>query len=622
MKQGLINICMTALILISVVSCNFLEVVPPNVATLDDAFVNEKEAQKVLYSAYSFMPKFMNVRQNVAWLPTDEYIHTGDNYWFPSVNILSGENSPSQPTANYWSHYENWRIRYPLYEGIRMAYLFRDRVEGVPGINSQNAQDWKTEAEFLIAFYHFLLVRHYGPIVLIDRLIPFDAPSSETMAHRSTYDECVSWIVERLDAVAAKLPQTRSISDYGKPTKAAAKAVKSQLLLLAASPLFNGNSEYYSNFVDNRGIHLINQTFDVEKYRLAMVAAEEAIEEAMNSGCSLYQHTPSSSDEFQQAVNNARYTMVEAWNSELIWGYTGWNEDMYHEDSYQVLASPRLGDGGAPYQMMAPTLQMASRFYTKNGVPLDADPAFDYENRFKTFEEIDGEKVALFNIDREPRYYASIGYDRGYYEINNTKVRLQMRYKEQHGRQANNPNDYSMSGFLVKKGVHPQTMFENKNKRTIKRYPFPLARLGEMYLNFIESYVEYHGQLDGKALTLFNELRYKNGLPTIQESKSISTKEFSDIEWVQNERLIELAFEAHHFYDIRRWKRGEEFFGQTQNLDLNQTTPERFWRVINTVERHPRTFRTPTDYLQPLCVDDIKINSNLTQNPGYGSASN
>ena len=87
-----------------------------------------------------------------------------------------------------------------------------------------------------------------------------------------------------------------------------------------------------------------------------------------------------------------------------------------------------------------------------------------------------------------------------------------MPYREAHGKPANSTN-YSYTGFLVKKGIHPESLFESKNKQVLVRYPFPLIRFSELYLNYIEAYIEYYGKLDGKALGYLDELREKNGLP-------------------------------------------------------------------------------------------------------------
>mgnify|MGYP002231368485 CR=1 FL=1 len=103
------------------------------------------------------------------------------------------------------------------------------------------------QADFLIAYYHSVLMQHYGPIILVKELPDMNTPYDK-MAARSPYDECVDWVSEQFRIVSEKLPTERMGSSYGLATSVAAKALRARLLLYAASPLFNGNSEYYSDF--------------------------------------------------------------------------------------------------------------------------------------------------------------------------------------------------------------------------------------------------------------------------------------------------------------------------------------------------------------------------------------
>lgn len=603
-------------LLVGFTSCNYLDIVPDDKATIDDAFKNQLEAHKFLYTLYSYIPLHSNFRRNIDWAPTDEFTTSPnwDSYWFPFRDMRNGFNNASYPTFNFWSHY-NSRINYSLYDGIRQAFLFLSRIDNVPGIELENARKWKAEARFLIGYYHYLLLRYYGPIVIVDRLIPFDAPEEELFAYRSTYDECVDFLVKWLDDVAEDLPLTLNSGDYGKPTKLVAKSLKARVLLYAASPLFNGNSDFYSNFKDDRGINLISQEYDKEKWKKAMDAAQEAITLAVSQNYHLYKYEKSKKELslFDQAVANARYTMVDKWNSELIWGYTGWNEDMNHEDAYQCLAAPRLKDGGIPYEGVAPSLAIVETFYTDKGLPIDADPDFKYSERYQVGKD---HETANLNFNREPRYYAFIGYDRGPFEISGDTIQLMMRYREAHGKPANSTN-YSYTGFLVKKGVHPESLFESKSKQVLIRYPFPLIRFSELYLNYIEAYIEYYGKLDGQALNYLNELREKNGLPKWQNVKNLATREITPEELIRTERMIELSFEGHRFHDLRRWKLGEKYLNTPiYGCDVNATTADKFWQIKSTGEEQ-RVFRTPQDYLLPIHSEDLKINYNLVQNFGW-----
>ena len=97
--------------------------------------------------------------------------------------------------------------------------------------------------------------------MLIDREIPLDATGELAFPKRRPYDECVEWIADRLDEVAPLLPPIQTSDKYGAPTRAAAKGIKSRMLLYAASPLFNGNSEYYSDFKNKGGFYQFHFLF-------------------------------------------------------------------------------------------------------------------------------------------------------------------------------------------------------------------------------------------------------------------------------------------------------------------------------------------------------------------------
>ena len=89
----------------------------------------------------------------------------------------------------------------------------------------------------------------------------------ENLLGRTAYDECVQWTCDMFDSAAGKLPATRTGSEYGLATSVAAKALKARLLLYAASPLFNGNTEYYSEFVNTDGSALMPLSYDENKWK-------------------------------------------------------------------------------------------------------------------------------------------------------------------------------------------------------------------------------------------------------------------------------------------------------------------------------------------------------------------
>lgn len=142
------------------------------------------------------------------------------------------------------------------------------------------------------------------------------------------------------DKAIADLPLTVPSSDLGRATKVVAQALKARMYLFAASPLYNGNSEFYSDFKDQNGTPFINQTYDKAKWKTAMDETKKAITLAEQAGNELYRYASSRPlSKFDQAVANQRYTMVDPWNKELIWGYSGVKEDATNQNFFRCWLS-------------------------------------------------------------------------------------------------------------------------------------------------------------------------------------------------------------------------------------------------------------------------------------------
>lgn len=112
--------------------------------------------------------------------------------------------------------------------------------EWLPGEKEQ----WLAEAHFLIAYYHFALLRKYGPIPVVTEYVPQSTPSSD-FGGRYHYDYCVNWIAYQLDLAAQNLPPTREGTEWGRATSTMAKALKARVLMYAASPLWNGSIPFF-----------------------------------------------------------------------------------------------------------------------------------------------------------------------------------------------------------------------------------------------------------------------------------------------------------------------------------------------------------------------------------------
>ena len=584
----------------------YLNVVPPATASLESAFNNSNAALNFFFSLYDYIPRLDNVGATPELETTDEVCipnwnnHTAKGY-------IRGQLNSSAPYWNYWGT-AGGNPGAGMYDGIRQCYTFLDNIDKTPEIAPGDLQRMKGEATFLIAYFHFVLLREYGPIVIIPDAVNLDATGDVYYPSRQPYDSCVHFITNLLDKAAAMLPATISSAEFGRATSVVCKSIKARMLLYAASPLFNGNGEFYSNFKNHDGKQLINLTYDPNKWKLAADASLDALNSALSAGAKLYTSTIATSDPFQAAVNNYRYTMVDPWNSELLWGFT---DPQTNPNDLFRLTTPRIQ--GKTYNGECPTLKMVESYYTKNGLPIDVDPSYDYANRY----QISGTTIKLHQ-NREPRFYASIGYDRGNYAVNSTNVQLLMRSGEAHG-WSSSQSDFSPGGYLQQKGVHPASILTSAAQTAVK-YPWPIFRLGELYLDYAEALNEFSGaDQQSTVIQYLDAIRTRSGIPGVLASWALVGKSsFTQDEMrtlIRRERTIEFAFEGHRFWDIRRWKMGDGTFNvPVYGMNIKGATAADFYQPT-LVE--PRIFNTPSYYLMPISVSDLGINANLVQNPGW-----
>ncbi len=599
------------------VGCNYLDIVPDDTPALKDAFKNELTAENFVFSCYSFMPRYGDVKLNKS-LFTNEFTatqHWGAQ-WFEFMSFQMGLVSSSNPVDDLWQR---------MYQGIRQCYTYLENIgQAVPVAVSQAEFDrmkkqWNGEVNFLIAYYHYVLLKHYGPVAIIDRLIGVNDTGDELFYPRLPFDECVVEIAEMFDKAATDLPeQPATKSQYGRPTKLIAQCMKAEMYLFAASPLYNGNSEYYSDFKGYDGTLLINQTEDKDKWKKAMDENLAAIEMAEQLGFGLYEYSASVTgmNDFEKTVATQRYKMVDRWenNAELIWGYTGFKDDGI-TNSYYDFCVPIGFKIGNPLGSVGPTLKPVEIFYSENGIPCEDDPTYDWAGRMTIAP---GDVTIKLHRNREPRFYAAIGFDRGEYEINGGHVELRLRKDETNGVPAITTG-HLYGGYAVKKGIHPDIAAQG-NTWSIIPYHFPLMRLGELYLNYAEAYAEYHGKLDGDAKEYFNLIRDQAGIDRIDVAfPGVADGPIDPLRKViHRERMIEFVFEGHWYFDLRRWKEAENFFASDRagmwGLNTMGATAEQFYtrkRLSHSIvfdRKH---------HLYPIKQEYIDINYKLVQNPGW-----
>ena len=628
----LINYLLLAVCLMTVASCNYLDIVPDEKATEEDAFKNPKAVLRYLYSCYSEIPQ-RHPSGSLDLLTGDEVVTPWEHENFGK--FVQGTYTPSNPIINYW---------HDLYRGLRQCYLLKENVGSVPGLSDDLKAQYTAEADFLIAYYHYILIRTYGPSILIKELFDINTLGDpSTFLSRSPYDECVEWVAGQFKDVAYRLPAVRTGDEYGRATSTAAMALRGRLLLYAASPQFNGGEKFrtlYNNFTNADGTQLISTTYSEQKWRDAAQACLEAINLAKDNGYNLYyategalNNTPEPKDLTQRTL---RFTFIDKENTpEVIFA------DCRKEtgNGIQGKSIPRWGSycwGG-----LAITLRQIERFYTENGLPIDEDPKYPYATRFNITDVPAGnpnaeEETLVMNMQREPRFYAWVAFHNGYFEAmgkdadpksNNafaikylrgetgreeTKHLVQFTKLSNQGLTSDNQQG-TKSGYLNKKGASPASSVSSSGF-TIAQYPWPVIRLAELYLNYAEACVECNNLDDAKIY--LNLVRERAGIPTVEKSwEGIAALDQNKMrQIVRQERQIELYLENHNFYDIRRWGEAEILGEKPMGLSVEETDLKLFAQPKEVDVN--RNFIL-AHYLMPLPISEINKNPNLVQNPGY-----
>lgn len=624
--------------------CNYLDIVPDERNLPENTYQNAQAAKSYLYSCYSKMPD-PRASDAVDKYSAAEIINVIEkNDW---VTFPRGYYSPSSPQLTK-AYYDN------IWSGLHQCYQFLSIVDLTPDIEPQDLQYYKAEATLLIAYYHWLSFRAYGPSVIMREIIDPLTPI-EQLPERSSVDEVVQFIQEKIsEAETIGLAERHDGDEYGRFTQAVAEALRAKVYLYAASPLFNGNSEFFSQLkspIDGR--YLVSQTIDIQKWKTAEMATRQAISYLENVGFRLYNDVgyddagtptaqkPGPVNAAQRAVRYTFMDNVSGTNPEVIMVDTR-KEGTYALQNQSTPIQKASNGYKNSWGFLAPTLKTVEMFYTKNGLPIDEDKDFDYEGRYTLTEmpvNYDGNnyftqsngKTLKLHLDREPRFFAWIGFHNGNYEImkyngkvvstNNAKkaIVVQFRKGDPNGYENGQTGNYSGTGYLNKKFVHPA--FQNGPIH----YPYPTIRMAEMYLNLAEILIEQDvlengtGRLE-EAKGLIDKIRIRAGINTIDEAwKNARHPEKANTaeglrEIVRRERQIEFYLENQRFWDLRRWKDAEILGEKVWGMNIEGDTDETFF--IPTELQNIRTFKQ-AQYLMPIPMTETNKVPHIVQNPGY-----
>lgn len=601
------------------VSCNkdFLDQVPDDKLTIEQVFQRKDLSEEYLANVYNYILQAVPNSTGNPWEglsdETDITYNRPDNDYYGTYQMNLGSWSAASPYYTLWDTY---------YKGIRSASYFIQHINGNKQIlELANGKDlikqYTAEARFCRAFFYFRLLLQYGPVVILpDAPIPPDAKADDPVLHlqRSPYDSCVNYIVNQLDLAAKDLPvsfQYQSKLDYGRATKAVCFAVKSRLLLYAASPQFNGNPDY-AGFKNPDGTALISQQFDIGKWEKAAGAAKEVIDLGKFS---LYKENDANG--FNPYLS-CRDVFLDPWNSE--WIFATYDIGRINERGL----TPRFASG---FASIAPTQQMVDAFEMANGkrpvlgYHADGSPIINPESGYSesgfTNFQAPGDPQArkTFNmyVNREPRFYAYITYNGGIWI--NTTSSLGIRtcdFTWSGGSGGGGSWDYPRTGYLWRKNVSPNS--NPKTGKYVKR-PLVMYRYAEILLNYVEALNEYDPG-NGDIIKYLNQIRDRAGVPaygTGPDALPVPSGQEAMREAIHHERQVELCFENRRYFDTRRWKiAGQTDGGPFYGMNTNANLPDFYSRwVFETRVFHKKY------YLFPIPQFAMDRDEKLVQNPGW-----
>ena len=617
--------------------CDFLDKMPDDQKTMDMVWENRVETEAYLYNIYSQIPQEYEIWDHCPWVgASDEADMIWDRYLTASMN--RGAWNPSQTYYVKWGSY---------YKAIRCSYVFENNVERCPELTPELVTQYKAESTFLRGYFYWKLLQQYGPFVWIEGETQID--DDWNSYPRMPYDECVEKIIDLINQAEAVLPWSwkNNPTWLGKPDKMVCKAVKAEVLMMAASPQWNGNKDYES-FRNQDGTPLVNTTYSEEKWRRAAEAVKEIIDIAETRtelGIKLYRNDEQDGGEFSPYISY-RDLFLKKFNCEVIWSRDGNNINEIEKHS-----CPRPGG----WSGIAPTQRQVDAYYMEDGLTIEDSPNY-VETGFAatdnphwaggTIDDLStgehwGHRAGEWNMyaNREARFYVSILYNgRPVPQVDQTDRNVYSSAAnvdgwgraELYGNGASGANgnaDHSATGYLMLKYVSPDS--NPYRSRGADWRPYIVYRLGRFYLDYIEALNEIDPNNEDIKI-YWDRIRSRAGLPSIFDTyPNIKGDKELQLEYILRERQVELAFEGDRYFTTRRrWiahttdtERDEAHrrFGEGGPMyGLNVTVGNSF----SDTEFYQRTMFEERVYdmkmnIFPIEQSEMDRNKSMVQNPGW-----
>lgn len=648
MKQIRILAAVVLIFAFSLTSCeSFFDVNFDDQATLEKTFSQSSTTKKFLSHLYSYIPMEEEIVNSHGWVvPRSDEGQYSFYQWVYYLLYKTG--SYSSATPNSTTYYNYWP---EFYIGINQCSIFINNVDLNKGDSAEVNAYMKAEARFLRAYFYFCLFRQYGPVYIWG-----DKESDEAILassiDRHTVEENISFIVTELDKAAADLPlQVADLGENeatwtGRLTKGAALALKSRVLLYAASPLYNGCDLYVGKMKNMYGNYLFPQTKDESKWEDAAKAAWAVIEMGRYELCK----DNTTGDKFKDGMTSYQKVMFDPWNKETIWGW--WWRTNQAAYAYLGTVGGQIGPALPPmgttfyasYGGIAPSLKLVDNYpmYESGRYPITGyqgqndmskpiiDPLSGYSNVGFTDnyqQPLDANigwtpapiKAHNSCVGRDPRFYACV-VPNGFWWPNKT-----MNVKFTCYNNAECTSRWSAAGSCIRVGYAwrrllsaNMSLARQEDFKAI-RYVYPAFRLAEIYLNYAEACNEKPQRDEAAAIEYLNKVRNRSGLNNIEDAYPEIKGNKNLLRWcIQKERMAEFGLEAMRHYDACRWMIAkDEYPGANWTLHVSATTyEESYERTSTDFAGAPNTFQDK-DYLFPISANQLAEMTNMTQNYGF-----
>ena len=541
--------------------------------------ISEEDVKKDPALVNTFLSKIYN---NVRWQGGARYL---DYNALPVLAVCGGEGSvfagwqPSyQAAINVMN--ENGAhsaIDYWPYIDIRSANEIIEILKSST-FEQQLVKEKTAEAKFLRAFMYFELVKRYGGVPLITVPQSIDQPLDELYVHRNSEKEIYDFIASEMDEIFSILPSSYS-SDFGRATKWAAYALKSRAMLYAASV-----AQYGTIQLD--GLLGIPQNEAASYWTKAYDASMEIIN---NSPHTLYVKNADPMKNYGEIFTidgNSEVIFAEVYDLSLLKCHN-WNRDGLPQMSSSVGANNMV------------IWEFAQKYEYMDGSSGKIDPL-----------KLDGKY--LFDINelmgkKDPRFRASVFYPESpwqggvtYFHTNTIGVFAGSTWPLK-----GSARDIKQ-GLVVRKRMNEKLV---SPPDLTDETDWIVFRTGEMYLNAAEAAFNLNNEPEARRL--LNLIRQRAGMPD---------KPLITFDVIQNERAVELAYEEHRYWDLRRWRIAEAELngkGFTKAVWVYNYTQKKYTMKPASADFGSVRSFTSRNYYFPLGKARLADNPNLVENPGY-----